>query len=111
MPERHFNYHVAALDAYSTVFVEALFLILGGLFENAWPLSISIFTNGSAVLLAGLGGACATSLAALRIGLTTAFLFFSIVLVTEAGAFDGKFAIAPPAALLISFILGFYGRH
>lgn len=93
MPEWHLNYQVAALGAYSTIFIETLFLILGGPWENASPLTISILTNGSAVLFAGLGGAYATSFAAIRICLTTVFLFFSIVLVTEEGTFDGTYAI------------------
>jgi len=100
MPEWHLNYQVAALGAYSTIFIEAVFLILGGRIENASPLSISILTNGFAVLLAGLGGACATSFAVLRICLTSVFLFFSIVLVTEEGTFDGTYAILCSVAQL-----------
>lgn len=100
MPEWHLNYQVAALGAYSTIFIEALFLILGGPWENASPLTISILTNGSAVLLAGLGGACATSFAAIRICLTTVFLFFCIVLVTEEAAFDGTYPILCSVAQL-----------
>jgi len=78
IPEWHLDYQVVILGAYSTILVESLFLILGRPFDNTSPLCISILTNGSAVLLAGFGGACATSLAALRICVTTVFLLFCI---------------------------------
>jgi len=93
IPEWNFDYQVAILGAYSTILVESLFLILGRPFDDTSPLCISILTNGSAVLLAGFGGACATSLAALRICVTTVFLLFCIVLVTEEEKFDGTSAI------------------
>lgn len=100
IPERYLDYQVAALGAYSTILVESLFLILGRPFDSASPLCISILTNGSAVLLAGFGGACATSLAVLRICATTVFLLFCVVLVKEEEKFDGTSAILCSIAYL-----------
>ena len=94
------NYKVAALGAYATIFVEAVYLILGG-FRNASPLVISILTNGSAVILAGSDGPRALSSAAIRISATMVFLLASIVTTTERENFDGTAASLCSVAHLI----------
>ena len=93
------NYQVAAFGAYATALVESIYLILGG-FENASLLSISILTNGSAILVASFGGASSTPLAILRICLTSLFLLCAIIL-QEDQAFDGTYAILCSVAHLI----------
>ena len=90
LPAWYLNYQVAAFGAYATILVESIHLILRG-FENASLLPISILTNGSAVLVAGFGGACSTPLAILRICLTSLFLLSAIIL-HEDETFDGTYA-------------------
>ena len=90
-PDWSLNYQVAAVGAYATILVESIYLILGG-FENASLLSISILTNGSAVIVAGFGGASSTPFALIRICLTSLFLLCAIIL-QENETFDGTYAI------------------
>ena len=99
LPDWNLNYQVAAFGAYATILVESIYLILGG-FENASLLSISILTNGSAILLAGFGGPSSTALAILRICLTSLFLLFAIIL-RENETFDGTYAILCSVAHLV----------
>ena len=91
LPDWTLNYQVAAFGAWATIFVQSIYLILGG-FENASLLSISILTNGSAVLVAGFGGASSTPFAIIRICLTSLFLLCAIIL-RENETFDGTYAI------------------
>ena len=98
------NRDIAALGAYSTILVEAFYLILGG-FENASPLSISLITNGSAIIVAGFESSRATPLAAIRILLTNVFLLTSIILVKEGEHFDGTYAALCSFTHLVSGIL------
>lgn len=67
-------------------------LIFGGI-DNASLLSISILTHGSAIIIAGFGRSDGVPLAAIRIGLTTLFLLWSIATKREKEAFDGTYAI------------------
>ena len=97
LPAWYLNYQVAAFGAYATILVESIHLILRG-FENASLLPISILTNGSAVLVAGFGGACSTPLAILRICLTSLFLLSAIIL-HEDETFDGTYATLCSVAL------------
>ena len=92
LPDWSLNYHVAAFGAYATIFVESIYLIFGG-FENASLLSISILTNASAVLVAGLGGSSSTPFAITRICLTSLFLLWAIIIGQENKTFDGTYAI------------------
>ena len=98
------NRDIAALGAYSTILIEAFYLILGG-FQNASPLSISLITNGSAIILAGFESSRATPLAAIRILLTNVFLLTSIVLVREGESFDGTYAALCNFAHLVNGVL------
>ena len=93
------NYQVAAFGAYATALVESIYLILGG-FEDGSLLSISILTNGSAILLASFGGTSSTPFAILRICLTSLFLLCAIIL-REDQAFDGTYAILCSVAHLV----------
>ena len=99
LPDWSLNYRVAAFGAYSTILVESIYLILGNL-ENASLLSISILTNGSAVLVAGFGGASSTPFAIIRICLTSLFLLCAIIL-EENETFDGTYAILCSVAHLV----------
>lgn len=85
------NYQVSAFGAYATILIESIQLILRG-FEHTSLLPISILTNGSAILVAGLGGPSATPLAILRICLTSLFLLCAIIL-HEHEQFDGTYPI------------------
>lgn len=99
LPDWSLNYQVAAFGAYATIFVESIYLILGG-FENASLLSISILTNASAVLIAGLGGSSSTTLAITRICLTSLFLLWAII-AQENNTFDGTYAVLCSVAHLV----------
>ena len=99
LPDWSLNYQVAAFGAYATIFVESIYLILGG-FENASLLSISILTNASAVLNAGLGGSSSMPLAITRICLTSVFLLWAII-AQENETFDGTYAILCSVAHLV----------
>ena len=90
LPEWYLNYQVAAFGAYATILLGSIHLILRG-FETASLLPISILTNASTVLVAGLGGASPTPLAILRICLTSLFLLKALVL-HENETFDGTYA-------------------
>lgn len=91
LPAWSLNYQVATFGAYATILVEVIYLILGG-FENASLLSISILTNGSAVVVAGFGDASSTPFAVIRICLTSLFLLAAVIL-QENERFDGTYAI------------------
>ena len=91
LPDWNLNYGVAAFGAYAAILVESIYLILGG-FENASLLSISILTNGSAVIVAGFGGAPSTPFALSRICLTSLFLIWAVIF-QENDKFDGTYAI------------------
>ena len=91
LPDWRLNYHVAAVGAWATILLESIYLILGS-FENASLLSISILTNGSAILVAGFGDTSSTPLAVIRICLTTLFLLWAVIL-REDQTFDGTYAI------------------
>lgn len=99
LPDWSLNYHVAAFGAYATIFVESIYLILGS-FQNASLLSISILTNASAVLVAGLGGPSSTSFAVTRICLTSFWLLLSII-AQKNNAFDGTYAVLLSVAHLV----------
>lgn len=99
LPDWSLNYPVAAFGAYATIFVESIYLIFGG-FENASLLSISILTNASAVLVAGLGGSSSTPFAITRICLTSMFLLWAII-AQENETFDGTYAILCSVAHLV----------
>lgn len=77
-PDWHLNYEVAALGAYATILVEAIHILFGG-FDDASPISISLLTNGSAVLFTPHAKSRATPLAAVRIYLTATFLLWGVV--------------------------------
>ena len=91
LPDWTLNYKVATFGAYATILVESCYLILGG-FENTSLLSISILTNGSAIIAAGFGGTFSTPLAIIRICLTSLYLLCATIL-PENGTFDGTYAI------------------
>jgi len=99
------DYQVAAFGAYATILVESVSLILGGI-EDASALSISLLTNGSAVIFAGFYWANAAPLAAIRIGLTAIFLVWSIATKPEKDSFDGTYAILCSCAHLVYQYIG-----
>ena len=99
LPDWSLNHQVAAFGAYATIFIESIYLILGG-FENASLLSISILTNASAIFGAGLGGASSTPFAITRICLTSLFLLWAII-ARENNTFDGTYAILCSVAHLV----------
>ena len=110
LPEWSLNYQVAALGAYATILVESIYLILRG-FEHSSLLSISILTNGSAVLLAGFGGASSTPLAALQICLTSLFLLWATFLQGN-DHFNGTYAIlCSVAQFTYQLLLRHYSNH
>lgn len=99
-PDWHLNYPLAALGAYASVVVQLTCLTFGD-FENATPLSISLVTNGSTLILAGFDSYSSYPLAILRIFLTTIFLLYAIVAsLTTEQAFDGTYAILCGVAYL-----------
>ena len=109
-PEWSLNYQVAAFGAYATILVQSVYLILRG-FEQSSLLSISILTNGAAVLVAGFGGACSTPLAARHICLTSLFLLGAIILQGN-DHFNGTYAIlCSVAQLTYQLLLHHYGKH
>ena len=110
LPKWTLNYQVAALGAYATILVQSIYLILRG-FEQSSLLSISILTNGSAVLVAGLGPASSTPLAALQICLTSLFLLWATVLQGD-DHFNGTYAIlCSIAQFTYQLLLRHYGNH
>ena len=110
LPEWRTNYQVAALGAYATILVESINLILRGL-EHSSLLSLSILTNGSAVLVAGFGGASSTTLAALQICLTSWFLLWATFLEGN-DHFNGTYAVlCSIAQLTYQLLLRHYGKH
>ena len=110
LPEWSLNYQVAAFGAYATILVELIYLILRG-FNHSSLLSISILTNGSAVLVAGFGGASSTPLAALQICLTSLFLLWAMFL-QGYDHFNGTYAIlCSVAQLSYQLLLRYYGNY
>lgn len=92
-PEWHLNYAVAALGIYATIFIESFCLIFG-IFENASPLSISLLTNGTAVLLAGLDSSFSASFAILRICITTIYLTYPVFITSRSEEkLDGTYSV------------------
>lgn len=79
LPDWSRSYQVAAFGAYAAILVESIYLIYGGC-ENMPLLSISILTNGSALLLAGFGGPPSTPCAIIQICLMSLFLLGTIIL-------------------------------
>ena len=110
LPEWSLNYQVAALGAYATILLESIYLILRG-FEQSSLLSVSILTNGSAVLFAGFGGDSSTPLAALQICLTSLFLLWATFLQGD-DPFNGTYAVlCSVAQLTYQLLLRHYGTH
>ena len=110
LPEWSLNYQVAALGAYATILLESIYMILRG-FEQSSLLSISILTNGSAILFAGFGGASSTPLAALQICLTSLFLLWATFLQGN-DQFNGTYAVlCSVAQLTYQLLLRHYGTH
>lgn len=109
LPDWSLNYQVAAFGAYATIFVESIYLILGG-FENASLLSISILANASAVLVAGLGGSSSTPFAITRICLTSMFLLWASI-PQENGRSDGTYAILCSVAHLVYQLRSRHNGH
>ena len=92
MPAWHLSYPVAAIGAYATIFIEAIYLIIVGDFADAGPLAISILTNGFSVFVTGFGGSRAVPLAVAAILVTTVFLFVSITFRGQGQDFDRTYA-------------------
>ena len=110
LPEWTLNYQVAALGAYVTILVQSVYLILRG-FELSSLLSISILTNGSALLFAGFRGPSSTPLAALQICLTSLFLLWA-TFIQGNDHFNGTYAIlCSVAQLTYHLLLRHSGNH
>ena len=101
LPAWHLDYPVAAIGAYTTIFIEAFYLTIVGDFADAGPLTISILTNGFAVCLAGFGGSRAMPLAVATILVITLFLLVSITFRGHGKDFDGTYALLCAVAHLL----------